>query len=201
MEKSILFSSTWDAGDADLWQRLLPLARFLQPLYGIRLSHWFERLVRWIYSGTTYRWSSSGERVTNKYLGTRLVCHFQKVNLQPTVAHNCHIKTKCSQQIKNRSHQIQIAHIKFKLLTANSNRSQQIKNRSHQIQIAHSELQITHSKLQVAHSKFKSPTANSNRSQQIKVAHSKFNCSHQITNKRLRLSTASGYRFFFINFS
>ena len=28
-----------------------------------------------------------------------------------TVAHNCHIKTKCSQQITNRSHQIQIAHI------------------------------------------------------------------------------------------
>ena len=88
-------------------------------------------------------------------------------NLAPTVAHNCHIKTKCSQQITNHSHQIQIAHIKFKSLTANSNRSQQI-------QIAHSELQITHSKLQITHSKFKSPTANSNRSQQIKVAHSKF---------------------------
>ena len=83
-----------------------------------------------------------------------------------TVAHNCHIKTKCSQQITNRSHQIQNAHSKFKSLTANSNRSQQI-------QIAHSELQITHSKLQIAHSKFKSLTANSNRSQQIKVVHSK----------------------------
>ena len=59
------------------------------------------------------------------------------------------------------------ARIKFKSLTANSNRSQQI-------QITHSKLQITHSKLQIAHSKFKSPTANSNRSQQIKVAHSKF---------------------------
>ena len=77
-----------------------------------------------------------------------------------TVAHNCHIKTKCSQQITKRSHQIQIAHIKFKSLTSNSNRSQQI--------------QITHSKLQIAHCKFKSFTANSNRSQQIKVAHSKF---------------------------
>ena len=84
-----------------------------------------------------------------------------------TVAHNCHIKSKCSQQIRNRSHQIQVAHIKFKSLTANSNRSQQI-------QIAHSELQITHSNLQIAHSKFKSTTANSNRSQQITVAHSKF---------------------------
>ena len=67
----------------------------------------------------------------------------------------------------NPSHQIQIAHSKFKSLTANyksltanSNRPQQITNRSQQIQIAHS--------------KFKSPTANSNCSQQIKVAHSKF---------------------------
>ena len=59
------------------------------------------------------------------------------------------------------------AHIKFKSLTSNSNRSQQI-------QITHSKIKITHSKLQIAHSKFKSPTANSNRSQQIKVAHSKF---------------------------
>ena len=63
-------------------------------------------------------------------------------SLKHTVAHNCHIKTKCSQQIiTNRSHQIQIAHSKFKSLTANSNRPQQI-------QIAHSELQITQSKLQ-----------------------------------------------------
>ena len=62
-----------------------------------------------------------------------------KISLPATVAHNCHIKTKCSQQITNRSHQIQIAHSKFKLLTANSNRSQQI---------------------QIAHSKFKSFTAN-----------------------------------------
>ena len=84
-----------------------------------------------------------------------------------TVAHNCHIKTKCSQQITNRSQQIQIAHSKFKSLKANSNRSQQI-------QIAHSKLQIARSKLQIAHSKFKSPTANSNHSQQIKVAHIKF---------------------------
>ena len=78
---------------------------------------------------------------------------------KPTVAHNCHIKTKCSLQI-------QIAHIKFKSLTVNSNRSQQI-------QITHSKLQINHSKLQIAHSKFKSPTANSNRPQQIQIVHSK----------------------------
>ena len=72
-----------------------------------------------------------------------------------------------SHQNQNAHSKLQIAHIKFKSLTANSNRSQQI-------QIAHSELQITHSNLQIAHSKFKSTAANSNRSQQIKVAHSKF---------------------------
>ena len=89
-----------------------------------------------------------------------ILASFMLFMLMSTVAHNFHIKTKCSQQITKRSHQIQIAHIKFKSLTANSNRSQQI--------------QIAHSKLQIAHSKFKSPTANSNRSQQIKVAQSKF---------------------------
>ena len=78
---------------------------------------------------------------------------------------------------------MQIAHIKFKSLTSNSNRSQQI-------QITHSKLQIAHSKLQIAHSKFKSFTANSNRSQQIQIAHIKL----QIINsaRRLRLSTVSG---------
>ena len=40
--------------------------------------------------------------------------------LLSTVAHNCHIKTKCSVQITNRSQQIQIAYSKFKSLTANS---------------------------------------------------------------------------------
>ena len=94
------------------------------------------------------------------YIFVRLPFQSGVILVRFTVAHNCHIKTKCSQQITKRSHQIQIAHIKFKSLTSNSNRSQQI--------------QITHSKLQIAHSKFKSPTANSNRSQQIKVAHSKF---------------------------
>ena len=62
---------------------------------------------------------------------------------------------------KPNSHsKLQIAHIKFKSLTANSNCSRQI-------QIAHSELQITHSKLQIAHSKY------SNRPQQIQIVHSK----------------------------
>ena len=48
---------------------------------------------------------------------------------------NCHIKTKLIltanyKKITNRSQQIQIAHSKFKSLTANSNRSQRITNRS-----------------------------------------------------------------------
>ena len=73
--------------------------------------------------------------------------------LMSTVAHNCHIKTKCSQQITNRSHQIQIAHSKFKSLTANSNRSQQITNHSQQITNRSQQIQI-------AHSKFKSFTTN-----------------------------------------
>ena len=83
-----------------------------------------------------------------------------------TVAHNCHIKTKCS-------HQIQITHIKFKSLTANSNHSQQI-------QITHSKLKITHSKFKLLTANYKSTTANyksftsnTNRSHQIQIAHSK----------------------------
>ena len=79
-----------------------------------------------------------------------------------------HVRWPTTVTSKPNAHsKLQIAHIKLKSLTANSNRSQQI-------QIAHSELQITHSKLQITHSKFKSSTANSSRSQQIKVAHSKF---------------------------
>ena len=108
----------------------------------------------------------------------------------------------------NRSHQIQIAHSKFKSLTANYKSLTANSNRSQQIKVAHSkfksftsnsnrsqQIQITHSKLQIAHSKFKSPTANSSRSQQIKVAHSKFKLltsNYKLDAKRLWLSTASG---------
>ena len=95
------------------------------------------------------------------------MCCLVPLHIHPTVAHNCHIKTKCSQQITKRSHQIQIAHIKFKSFSANSNHSQQITNHSQQITNRSQQIQI-------AHSKFKSPAANSNRSQQIKVAHSKY---------------------------
>ena len=81
---------------------------------------------------------------------------------------NCYLRWPTTVTSKpNAYSKLQIAHIKFKSLTANSSRSQQI-------QIAHSELQITHSNLQIAHSKLKSTTTNSNRLQQIKVAHSKF---------------------------
>ena len=76
------------------------------------------------------------------------------------MAHNCHIKTKCA-------HQIQITHITFKSLTANSNHSQQIKNHSQQIQIAHSNYKSTTAN-------YKSFTSNTNRSQQMQVAHSKY---------------------------
>ena len=55
--------------------------------------------------------------------------------LSNRVAHNCHTKTECSQQI-------QITRNKFKSLTTFSNYSQQI--------------QIIHSKLQITHIKFKS---------------------------------------------
>ena len=102
-----------------------------------------------------------------------VLVHFTNIalNLLITVAHNSHIKTKCS-------HQIQITHSKFKLLTANyksttANYKSFISNtnRSHQIQIAHI--------------KYKSLTAN--RSQQIQIAHS--NCTKTVSAKG-RLRTA-----------
>ena len=92
-----------------------------------------------------------------------------------TVAHNCHIKTKCS-------HQIQITHIKFKSLTSNSNHSQQI-------QITHSKLKITHSKFKLLIANYKSTTANyksftsnTNRSHEIQIAHSKYKSLTASTN-------------------
>ena len=67
----------------------------------------------------------------------------------PQLSHQNQMLTSNS----NRSHQIQIAHSKFKSLTANSNHSQQITNRSQQITNRSQQIQI-------AHSKFKSFTAN-----------------------------------------
>ena len=97
------------------------------------------------------------------------------------MAHNCHIENKCSQEITNRSHEIQIFHSKFKLLTASSNRSQRITNHSQQITNCSQQIPFAHSKFKslTANYKslttnYKSPTANSNRPQQIKVAHRKF---------------------------
>ena len=46
----------------------------------------------------------------------------KRTDCQCTVAHNCHIKFKLLTSNSNYSHQIQIAHIKFKSLTSNSNR-------------------------------------------------------------------------------
>ena len=103
-----------------------------------------------------------------------VLVHFTNIalNLLITVAHNCHIKTKCP-------HQIQITHSKFKLLTANyksttanyksftsnTNHSQQIKNhsqqiRSQQIQIIHITYKSSH-QIQVS--------AKTNRSQQTQI--------------------------------
>ena len=78
----------------------------------------------------------------------------------------------------NAHSKLKIAHIKFKSLTANSNRLQQITNRSHQIQIAHS--------------KFKSLTANSNRSQRIT------NHSQQITNHCTNQRIVPSWVFLFV---
>ena len=90
------------------------------------------------------------------------VCHFVRWPTTVTSKPNAHSK-------------LQSAHIKFKSLTSNS-------NRSHQIQIAHS-------KFKSLTANYKSLTANSNRPQQIQIVHSKLksltansNCSHQITN-------------------
>ena len=85
-----------------------------------------------------------------------------------TVAHNCHIKTKCSQQITNRSQQIQISHSKFKSLTANSNLSQQI-------QVAHSKFKSLTANYKLHTANYKSITANFKLLTAIQVAHSKFN--------------------------
>ena len=70
-----------------------------------------------------------------------------------TVAHNCHIKYKLLTSNTNCSHQIQIAHIKYKLLTSNTNCSHQI---------------------QIAHIKYKLLTSNTHRSHQIQIAHIKY---------------------------
>ena len=71
------------------------------------------------------------------------------------------------------SHQIQITHIKYKLLTSNTNYSHQI--------------QITHIKYKLLTSNYKLLTSNTNYSHQIQITHIKYklltsntNYSHQI---------------------
>ena len=109
-----------------------------------------------------------------------------------TVAHNCHIKTKCSQQITNRSHQIQIAHSKFKSFTANYKSLTSNSNRSQQIQIAHSKFKSLTANYKSLTANYKSLIANSNRPQQIQIVHSKLKSLRANSDRRLRLSTASG---------
>ena len=100
------------------------------------------------------------ERFTVKLRKPRTVEIFQRCSLcfaQPPVYGGPQLshQNKMLRSSSNRSHQIQITHIKFRSLTANSsysqqitNHSQQITNRSHQIQIVHV--------------KYKSLTANTN---------------------------------------
>ena len=82
------------------------------------------------------------ERFTVKLRKPRTVEIFQRCSLcfaQPPVYGGPQLshQNKMLTSNSNHSHQIQITHIKFRSLTANSNYSQQITNRSHQIQIVH----------------------------------------------------------------
>ena len=80
------------------------------------------------------------------------------------------------------SHRNQMLTANYKSLTSNSNRSQQI-------QIAHSKFKSLTANYKSLTANYKSLTANSNRPQQIQIVHSKLksltansNCSQQITN-------------------
>ena len=111
----------------------------------IQITHIKFRFTVKLRNRGLWRKAANGGNISEMFT---VFCH---LNHLCTVAHNCHIKTKCSQ-----SDQVQITHIKFKSLTSNSNHSQQI--HSQQIKITHSKLQITHSKLQIVHIKYKSFT-------------------------------------------
>ena len=71
------------------------------------------------------------------------------------------------------SHQIQIAHIKYKLLTSNTNCSRQIQTSHIKYKILTSNTNYSHQK-QITHIKYKILTSNTN------YSHQKKNCSHQI---------------------
>ena len=81
---------------------------------------------------------------------------------------NCRLRWPTTFTSKPNAHsKLQIAHIKFKSLTANSNRSQQI-------QIPHSKFKSLTANYKSLTANYKSLTANSNRPQQIQIVHSKF---------------------------
>ena len=69
------------------------------------------------------------------------------------VAHNCHIKYKLLTSNTNYSHQKQIAHIKYKLLTSNTKFWHQT---------------------QISHIKYKLLTSNTNCSHQMQITHFKY---------------------------
>ena len=76
------------------------------------------------------------------------------------------------------SHQIQIAHIKYKLLTSNTNCSRQIQTAHIKYKILTSNTNYSHQK-QITHIKYKILTSNTNYAHQKKIAHIKYNYSHQ----------------------
>ena len=89
--------------------------------------------------------------------------------LSYTVAYNCHIKYKLLTSNTNYSHQIQITHIKYKLLTSNTNYSHQI---------------------QITHIKYKLPTSNTNYPHQIQITHIKYKLLTSNTNRYINWSAA-----------
>ena len=105
---------------------------------------------------------------------------------QPTtVAHNCHVKYKLLTSNTNNSNQIQNPDIKCKLLTSNT-------NCSHQIQITHIKSTYSH-QIQNPDIKYKLFTSNTNCSHQIQITHIKYklltsntNYSYQIQNSDIK---------------
>ena len=71
-----------------------------------------------------------------------------------TVAHNCHIKYKLLTANTNYLHQIQITHIKNKLLTSNTNYPHQIQNPDIKYKFLKSETNYSH-QIQISHIKYK----------------------------------------------
>ena len=92
----------------------------------------------------------------------------------------------------NYSHQIQIIHIKYKLLTSKTNYSHQIQITHIKYKILTSNTNFSHQK-QITHIKYKLLTSNTKSWHQIQIAHIKYklltsntNYSHQIQNPDIK---------------